>query len=89
MNKDIQEIRDLEHEYQEKWCDKVEAFMKKNFPVGTRIRKDGEVFDVTGYKISYNTPAYLICEKIIYQEKYISLYELEEMLEKKGGGQCH
>ena len=84
MNKDIQEIRDLEHEYQEKWCDKVEAFMKKNFPVGTRIRKDGEVFDVTGYKVSYNTPAYLICEKIIYQEKYISLYELEDLLEKNG-----
>lgn len=87
MNKELQEIRDLEKEYQDKWCDKVEAFMKKNFPVGTRICKDGGVFDVTGYKVSYNSPAYLICEKIIYEEKYISLYELEDLLEKKGGEQ--
>lgn len=87
MNKEIQEIKDFELEYQEKWCDKVEAFMKKNFPVGTRINKDGEVFDVTGYKISYNSPAYLICEKIIYQKKYISLYDLYDMVEEKGGQQ--
>ncbi|MBR5377980.1 MAG: hypothetical protein IK135_02560 [Bacteroidales bacterium] len=83
----MKEIKDLELEYQEKWCQKVEAFMKKNFPIGTRIKKDGKVYDITGYKISYYQPAYLICSEIIYNEKYISLYDLYDMVDKAEGGE--
>ena len=85
MNKELQEIRDLEKEYQDKWCDKVEAFMKNNFPVGSKINKDGKEYEVTGYEIGYNKPAYLVCSEIIRNNKYISLYDLEEMVEKEGG----
>ncbi len=87
MNQEMKEIKDLELEYQEKWCQKVEAFMKKNFPIGSRITKDGEEYEVTGYKVSYYQPAYLICDKIVHQEKYISLYDLYDMVDKEKGGE--
>ena len=89
MNKELQEIRDLEREHQDKWCNKVAAFMKNNFPVGSKISKDGKEYEVTGYEISYHRPSYLIVSEIIREERAISLYDLEELVEKKGGGQCH
>ena len=85
MNKELQDIRTLEHEYQINWCDKVKAFMTNNFPIGSKITKDGKEYEVTGYEIDYYRPPYLICVEVIRCEKYISLYDLYEIVEKEGG----
>lgn len=86
MNKEIQEIHEFESEYRENWCKKIEAFMKNNFPIGSRITKDGEEYEVIGYNITYYNPPYLVCDKIVHQEKPIFLYDLYEMVEKAEGG---
>jgi len=86
MNQELQEIKDFEREYQEKRCQKVEAFMKKNFPVGSRITRRGEEFEVVSYDVMpYQNPL-LVCDKIIREPKSFNLYQLFEIAEKAEGG---
>lgn len=85
MNKDVQEIKDFQLEYQEKWCEKVRAFMEKNFPVGSKINRDGKEYEVIDYLVDCRRPEYLVCAEIIREERCIGLYELFDMVEKKGG----
>ena len=54
----------------------------------TRIRNFyGKEYEVTGYEISYHKPSYLIVSEIIREERAISLYDLEELVEKEGARQ--
>ena len=82
MEEQLQELEELQEEYQNKLCEKSLEFLTSNFPKGSLVRVNGENLVVTGYTISYDRPCYLNCEKIIHQEKHISLYDIKAMIER-------